>query len=72
MLAGGDALVDGPPVAIWVVIRLVLAAGLGLLAVIASIVVSITTARALLRQLERLRQAAWQLADDGCPGWWSA
>ncbi|MEU8333477.1 nitrate- and nitrite sensing domain-containing protein [Micromonospora sp. NPDC048839] len=67
-LAGGDALVQrATPVAIWVVIRLVLAAGLGLLAVIASIVVSITTARALLRQLERLRQAAWQLADERLP-----
>ena len=50
-----------------VIVRLVLAAGLGLLAVIASIVVSITTARALLRQLERLRQAAWQLADERLP-----
>ncbi|MET8234791.1 nitrate- and nitrite sensing domain-containing protein [Micromonospora sp. NPDC005298] len=68
VLAGGDALVQrATPVAIWVVIRLVLAAGLGLLAVIASIVVSITTARALLRQLERLRQAAWQLADERLP-----
>ncbi|WP_406083451.1 nitrate- and nitrite sensing domain-containing protein [Micromonospora zamorensis] len=68
VLVGGDALVQrATPVAIWVVIRLVLAAGLGLLAVIASIVVSITTARALLRQLERLRQAAWQLADERLP-----
>ena len=68
VLAGGDSLLKrATPVAIWVVIRLVLAAGLGLLAVIASIVVSITTARALLRQLERLRQAAWQLADERLP-----
>ncbi|WP_328372320.1 nitrate- and nitrite sensing domain-containing protein [Micromonospora zamorensis] len=68
VLASGDSLLKrATPVAIWVVIRLVLAAGLGLLAVIASIVVSITTARALLRQLERLRQAAWQLADERLP-----
>ncbi|WFE52833.1 nitrate- and nitrite sensing domain-containing protein [Micromonospora sp. WMMD1155] len=68
VLAGGDALVKrATPVAVWVVIRLVLAAGLGLLAVIASVVVSITTARALLRQLGRLREAAWQLADERLP-----
>ncbi|MEU8289281.1 nitrate- and nitrite sensing domain-containing protein [Micromonospora sp. NPDC048905] len=68
VLAGGDALVKrATPVAVWVVIRLVLAAGLGLLAVIASIVVSITTARTLLRQLGRLRDAAWQLADERLP-----
>ncbi|MGC4811672.1 nitrate- and nitrite sensing domain-containing protein [Micromonospora sp. DT228] len=68
VLAGGDALVKrATPVAIWVVVRLVLAAGLGLLAVIASIVVSITTARTLLRQLGRLRDAAWQLADERLP-----
>ncbi|SCF03119.1 sensor histidine kinase [Micromonospora chokoriensis] len=68
VLAAGDALVErATPVAVWVIIRLVLAAGLGLLAVIASIVVSITTARALLRQLGRLREAAWQLADERLP-----
>ncbi|MGW5578779.1 nitrate- and nitrite sensing domain-containing protein [Micromonospora chokoriensis] len=68
VLAGGDALVQrATPVAVWVIIRLVLAAGLGLLAVIASVVVSITTARALLRQLGRLREAAWQLADERLP-----
>ncbi|MFG1837532.1 nitrate- and nitrite sensing domain-containing protein [Micromonospora sp. NPDC049175] len=68
VLASGDALVKrATPVAIWVVVRLVLAAGLGLLAVIASIVVSITTARTLLRQLGRLRDAAWQLADERLP-----
>ncbi|MEH1169482.1 nitrate- and nitrite sensing domain-containing protein [Micromonospora sp. CPCC 205539] len=68
VLAAGDALVKrATPVAIWVVVRVVLAAGLGLLAVIASIVVSITTARSLLRQLERLRRAAWQLADERLP-----
>ena len=39
-----------------------LAGVLGLIAVIASIVISITTARALVRQLERLRNAALELA----------
>ncbi|WP_422735880.1 nitrate- and nitrite sensing domain-containing protein [Micromonospora sp. WMMD729] len=70
-----DAVVDGGEgivgratgVAVMVVVRLVLATGLGLLAVIASVVVSITTARTLLRQLDRLRQAAWQLADERLP-----
>jgi signal transduction histidine kinase len=56
------------PVAIWVVVRVLLAAGLGLLTVIASIIVAITTARALLRQLERLREAARHLANERLPG----
>ncbi|MEV4492158.1 nitrate- and nitrite sensing domain-containing protein [Micromonospora coxensis] len=69
VLASGDALVDrATPVAVWVIIRMVLAAGLGLIAVIASVVVSITTARALVRQLERLREAAFRLANERLPG----
>ncbi|PZF93175.1 sensor histidine kinase, partial [Micromonospora deserti] len=69
VLAGGDDVVDrATPVAVGVIVRLVLAAGLGLLAVIASIVVSITTARALVRQLERLREAAFRLANERLPG----
>ncbi|MEV0429134.1 nitrate- and nitrite sensing domain-containing protein [Micromonospora sp. NPDC050495] len=69
VLAAGDALVGrAKPVAVWVIIRMVLAAGLGLIAVIASIVVSITTARALVRQLERLRDAAFRLANEQLPG----
>ncbi|SIN07504.1 sensor histidine kinase [Micromonospora cremea] len=68
VLAGGDGVVDrATPVAIGVVVRLALATGLGLLAVIASIVVSITTARALVRQLERLRSAAFRLANERLP-----
>ncbi|MBM0206543.1 nitrate- and nitrite sensing domain-containing protein [Micromonospora sp. STR1s_5] len=66
--AGGEGIVDrATGVAVMVVVRLVLATGLGLLAVIASVVVSITTARNLLRQLDRLREAAWQLADERLP-----
>ncbi|MBM0234706.1 nitrate- and nitrite sensing domain-containing protein [Micromonospora sp. STR1_7] len=65
---GGEGIVGrATGVAVMVVIRLVLATGLGLLAVIASVVVSISTARTLLRQLDRLRQAAWQLADERLP-----
>ncbi|MFF3868662.1 nitrate- and nitrite sensing domain-containing protein [Micromonospora sp. NPDC001898] len=68
VVEGGDDVVDrAVPVAVMVVIRLVLATGLGLLAVVASIIVSITTARALLRQLERLREAAFTLANDQLP-----
>lgn len=68
VLAGGDDVVDrATPVAIGVVVRLALATGLGLLAVIASIIVSITTARALVRQLERLRDAAFRLANERLP-----
>ncbi|MEV4813608.1 sensor histidine kinase [Micromonospora avicenniae] len=68
IIAGGDDVVSrAMPVAIGVIVRLVLAAGLGLIAVVASIIVSITTARALLRQLERLRDAAFRLADERLP-----
>ncbi|MFJ1537043.1 nitrate- and nitrite sensing domain-containing protein [Micromonospora chalcea] len=68
ILAGGEDIVSrAMPVAIGVIVRLVLAAGLGLLAVIASVVVSITTARALVRQLERLREAAFHLAHERLP-----
>ncbi|MFC5752168.1 nitrate- and nitrite sensing domain-containing protein [Actinomadura rugatobispora] len=68
VLNAGDRLLDrATPVAAGVILRLVLAGGLGLLAVIASIVVSITTARALVRQLERLRIAAWELAEHRLP-----
>ncbi|MGC5017924.1 nitrate- and nitrite sensing domain-containing protein [Micromonospora sp. DT47] len=68
-VAVGDALIDrATPVAVGVIVRLVLAAGLGLIAVVASIVVSVTTARALVRQLERLRDAALRLADERLPG----
>ena len=55
------------PVAIGVIVRLALAGGLGLIAVIASIVISVTTARALIRQLERLRNAARDLASYRLP-----
>ncbi|MEU2615781.1 nitrate- and nitrite sensing domain-containing protein [Micromonospora sp. NPDC007271] len=69
ILAGGkDIVARATPVAIGVIVRVVLAAGLGLLAVIASVVVSISTARALVRQLERLRGAAFRLANERLPG----
>ncbi|GIJ27705.1 histidine kinase [Micromonospora qiuiae] len=68
VLAGGDDIVkSAAPVAVGVIVRLVLAAGLGLLAVIASVIVSITTARALVQQLQRLRDAAFQLANERLP-----
>ncbi|MFV2010876.1 MULTISPECIES: nitrate- and nitrite sensing domain-containing protein [unclassified Micromonospora] len=69
VLAGGDDLVDrAVPVALLVLLRLLLAAGLGMLAVVASIIMSITTARAIVAQLERLRDAAHRLAEDRLPG----
>jgi signal transduction histidine kinase len=68
-LAAGDRLLERiTPVAIGVVVRLVLAGGLGLIAVIASIVLSITTTRQLLAQLKKLRDAAHELSDDRLPG----
>ncbi|MCW2898939.1 MAG: histidine kinase [Streptosporangiaceae bacterium] len=65
--AGNRLVKRAEPIAMGVIIRVVLACGLGLLAVIASIVVSVTTARALLRQLKKLRSAAWELADQRLP-----
>lgn len=68
ILTGSEELVERTtPVSAWVIIRLVLAAGLGLFAIIAAIVLSITTARHRSRQLERLRKAAWQLANERLP-----
>jgi Nitrate and nitrite sensing len=69
VLDGGDEVVErSQPMAIGVIARLIAAGGLGLLAVIASVVMSITTARELVRQLERLREAAWELANQRLPG----
>ncbi|MEV4113568.1 nitrate- and nitrite sensing domain-containing protein [Nonomuraea sp. NPDC049695] len=69
VLGAGDRVVDRVvPVAVNVIVRLVLAGGLGLIAVIASIILSITTARDLLAQLKKLRDAAHELSDDRLPG----
>ncbi|QSI49517.1 sensor histidine kinase [Thermobispora bispora] len=68
ILNAGDALVErAAPVAVGVVVRLVLAGLLGLVAVIASVILSITTARHLVRQLETLRTAALELANERLP-----
>ncbi|WP_311931756.1 nitrate- and nitrite sensing domain-containing protein [Microbispora sp. H11081] len=68
IINAGDALVERAiPVGIAVFARLLLAGVLGLVAVVASIVLSITTARALVRQLEKLREAALELANDRLP-----
>ncbi|GGM05425.1 sensor histidine kinase [Micromonospora yangpuensis] len=68
VLESGDAVVErAAPVAVMVIVRLVLAAGLGLIAVIASVIVSVTTARSLMAQLKRLREAARHLADEQLP-----
>lgn len=65
--AGDDIVSNATPVAIGVIVRLVLVAGLGLLVVIASVLVSITTARDLRRQSRRLRDAAYRFADERLP-----
>jgi signal transduction histidine kinase len=66
--SAGDRLVErAKPLATGAIVRLVLAGGLGLFAVIASIIVSITTARALVSQLDKLRQAALELAERRLP-----
>jgi signal transduction histidine kinase len=68
VLAAADSTVErAQPAATGVIVRLALAGGLGLMAVIASIVISITTARTLVSQLEKLRDAAWELADVRLP-----
>ncbi|MFG1943157.1 nitrate- and nitrite sensing domain-containing protein [Nonomuraea sp. NPDC048826] len=67
-LAAGDRLAERiVPVAVGVLVRLLLAGGLGLVAVIASIVLSVTTTRQLLAQLRKLRDAAHQLSDERLP-----
>ncbi|WP_188187732.1 sensor histidine kinase [Nonomuraea sp. SYSU D8015] len=69
VLGAGDRLVErATPVAVGVIVRLVLAGGLGLIAVVASIILSITTTRSLLAQLRKLRDAAHQLSDERLPG----
>ncbi|MEU4831013.1 nitrate- and nitrite sensing domain-containing protein [Streptosporangium sp. NPDC023615] len=68
ILSSGDRIIErSGPVAVGVIVRLALAGGLGLLAVIASVVLAITTARALVQQLEKLRAAAWELANERLP-----
>ncbi|MGW4475618.1 nitrate- and nitrite sensing domain-containing protein [Nonomuraea sp. NPDC004354] len=66
---GGDRVVQqAVPVAVGVLVRLLIAGGLGLVAVVASIVLAVTTTRALLAQLNRLRAAALDLAEHRLPG----
>ncbi len=68
VFGGGDRLIKrAEPIAIGVIVRLALAGGLGLVAVVTSIIVSITTTRTLLRQLESLRKAALRLAEERLP-----
>lgn len=68
VVGAGDRLVERTtPVSIGVIIRLALAGGLGLIAVIASIALSISTTRQLLAQLQKLRDAAHELADERLP-----
>ncbi|MFC7721901.1 nitrate- and nitrite sensing domain-containing protein [Nonomuraea recticatena] len=65
---GRDGLVErATPVAAGVITRLLLVGGLGLLAVIASIVLSVTTTRAVLAQLKKVRDAARELSDERLP-----
>ncbi|GIG86316.1 sensor histidine kinase [Plantactinospora endophytica] len=63
-VAGGDEVVKAAtPGAIGTIVRMLIMALLGLVAV----VISVNTARSMVRQLERLRQAALQLADERLP-----
>lgn len=58
-----EATIDqATPAGIAIIVRLVLAGGLGLIAVIASIVLAITTARRIVHQLRLLRDQARDLA----------
>ncbi|MGI5204243.1 sensor histidine kinase [Spirillospora sp. CA-108201] len=56
------------PIGERIIMRLVLAGGFGLLAVIASIVLSLLAARSLSRELRGLQRAALRLAEDRLPG----
>ncbi|XRQ05221.1 nitrate- and nitrite sensing domain-containing protein [Actinomadura welshii] len=55
------------PIGEQIVMRLVLAGGFGLLAVVASIVLSLLAARSLSRELRGLQRAALNLAEDRLP-----
>jgi signal transduction histidine kinase len=55
------------PTAVGILVRLALTIGLGLIAVIASIVISVNTARRLVGQLEQMRTAAEELATYRLP-----
>ena len=65
--AGNRVAKQATPVAAGVIIKFVLVVIIGALTVIAAIIVSWTTARALVRQLERLRDAAMDLAEKRLP-----
>ncbi|GAA3196526.1 sensor histidine kinase [Actinocorallia longicatena] len=68
ILSAGDRLVErAKPIALMVIVRLIMAGGLGFFAVVASVVLAITTARRLVQQLERLRDAAHELSDVRLP-----
>ncbi|TDD63650.1 HAMP domain-containing protein [Actinomadura darangshiensis] len=56
------------PIGERIIMRLVLAGGFGLLAVVASIVLSLLAARSLSRELRGLQRAALNLAEDRLPG----
>ncbi|MGW2312274.1 nitrate- and nitrite sensing domain-containing protein [Actinomadura luteofluorescens] len=56
------------PIGERIIMRLVLAGGFGLLAVIASILLSLLAARSLSRELRGLQRAALKLAEDRLPG----
>ncbi|MEU8797378.1 nitrate- and nitrite sensing domain-containing protein [Spirillospora sp. NPDC048819] len=56
------------PIGEQIIMRLVLAGGFGLLAVVASIVLSLLAARSLSRELRGLQRAALNLAEDRLPG----
>ncbi|MEV4007377.1 nitrate- and nitrite sensing domain-containing protein [Actinomadura sp. NPDC049753] len=55
------------PIGERIIMRLVLAGGFGLLAVVASIVLSLLAARSLSRELRGLQRAALKLAEDRLP-----
>ncbi|MFC5750554.1 nitrate- and nitrite sensing domain-containing protein [Actinomadura rugatobispora] len=56
------------PIGERIVLRLALAGGFGLLAVVASVILSLLAARSLSRELRGLQRAALNLAEDRLPG----
>jgi signal transduction histidine kinase len=65
--AANDVTRRAQPIARGIYLRLILAGGLGLLAVIASIIVSIWIGRGLVRELAELRKSALTLAGERLP-----
>jgi signal transduction histidine kinase len=68
LLSTAEAAQRSKPIATGIIMRVVLAGALGLLAVIASLILSLWVGRSVIRELNGLRRAALDLANERLPG----